>query len=77
MGRGLTLANSNVIMLALSLLPDEATALAQFVNRIDYDTVGRFTSASAAYGSRSEHEVAWAALNLLRSAFAQVGIEQR
>jgi hypothetical protein len=64
-------------MLTLSLLPDEATALAQFVNRVDYDTVGRFTSASVTHGSRTEHEAAWAALNLLRSAFAQVGIAPR
>jgi hypothetical protein len=58
------MGNSDVITLTIILPFNETAALAQFVKRVDYDTVGRFTALMVTYGGRSEHDVAWTALSL-------------
>ncbi len=61
----------------LELPPDEAAAFSQFCKRIDYDTVGRFAAVSVTYNGRSEHDVSWSALQMLRRQLAEAGFAPR
>jgi hypothetical protein len=57
----------------LELPRNEAGAFFQFVKRVDYATLGRFTAPRVTYGGRSEHDTAWAALAMLRRQLAEAG----
>ncbi len=70
-------ATENASMIPLELPRDEAAAFAQFTKRIDYETVGRFADRKATYGSRTEHDTAWCALNMLRRQLAEAGFNPR
>ena len=56
---------------------DEAAALAQFVKRLDYETVNRFASPCITYGGRSEGDVMWSAICLLQGHLAEAGFAPR
>jgi hypothetical protein len=72
------MANQQVIIIRLELpSPDEAAALAQFVKRIDYDSVGHFTSTFVFYSGRTEHDVAWSAICLVQRQLADAGFNPR
>jgi len=60
-------------MIPLKLPANEAAAFSQFTKRVDYDTVGRFTAVRVTYGGRSERDVAWCAVNMLRRRLAEAG----
>jgi hypothetical protein len=61
----------------LELPRDEAAAFAQVAKRLDYDCVGRYTAAFVTYNGRSEHDVAWSAVNMLRRQLAEAGLSPR
>jgi len=57
---------------------EEAAALAQFVKRVDYDTVQRFAAVCWIYGNnRAEAHVMWSALCLLQRQLAEAGFAPR
>jgi hypothetical protein len=69
---------NTTIPIPLRLPADEATALAQFVKRVDYETVNRFASPSAIYGAgRAECDVMWCSVNMLRDGLAEAGFAPR
>jgi hypothetical protein len=68
---------SGDIAIPLRLPEDEALALAQLCKRVDYDTCVRFTSRFDKYHGRDEGDVAWSAVNMLRSALAEAGFAPR
>jgi hypothetical protein len=64
--------------IALRLPDDEAVALAQFVKRVDYETVNRFASPRATYGnSRTEADTMWCAVCLLQRQLGEAGFAPR
>jgi len=71
------MASSDTITIPLILPFDEATALAQFVKRIDYDALGRFTSTFVFYSGRTEHDTAWSAVCLVQRQLAEAGFNPR
>jgi hypothetical protein len=56
---------------------DEVAALAQFVKRIDYETVFRFCDKRVFYGGRPEGDVAWSALSDIRRQLSEAGFSPR
>ncbi len=70
-------ATENASTIPLELPPNEAAAFSQFAKRIDYDTVGRFTAPMVTYGGRTEHDVAWCAVNMLQRQLAEAGYDPR
>jgi hypothetical protein len=64
-------------MIPLELPRSEAAAFSQFLKRIDYDTVGRFATATVTYDGRAEHYVMWCALATLRHQLAEAGFAPR
>ena len=75
--RFVTMADPNATTIPLELRPNEAAAFSQFVKRVDYDTVGGFTVRTITYGGRTEHDVAWCAVNMLRRQLAEAGFAPR
>jgi len=71
------MADQDVSTIPLELPPNEAAAFSQFVKRVDYDTVGRFTARTVTYGGRTEHDTAWCAINMLRRELAEAGFDPR
>ncbi len=71
------MAVQDVTPIPLCLPPAEATALAQFTKRVDFDTVARFAAPCAAYDACPEADVMWSGMNLLRSALAEAGFTPR
>jgi len=71
------MASSDTITIPLILPFDEATALAQFVKRVDYDTCNRFASTFVLYSGRTEGDTMWSALHMLRAALAEAGFAPR
>ena len=64
--------------IALRLPDDEAVALAQFVKRVDYETVNRFASPCATYGNgRTEADTMWCAVCLLQRQLGEAGFAPR
>jgi hypothetical protein len=61
----------------LELPRNEAAAFSQFLKRLDYDTVGRFTDVKVTYDARAEHYVVWCALTTLRHQLADAGFAPR
>jgi len=52
-------------------------ALAQFVKRVDFETVARFASVSVVSEGKSEADLIWLALIKLRSALAEARLGPR
>ena len=71
------MAEKDATTIPLELPPNEAAAFSQFVKRVDYDTVGRFTARTVTYNGRSEHDTAWSALCMLRRQLAEAGFDPR
>jgi hypothetical protein len=71
------MATPDTVTITLILPPNETAALAQFVKRVDYDTVGRFTSTFVFYSGRTEHDTVWSGLCILRVALAEAGFNPR
>ena len=68
----------STIAIPLHMPADEALALAQFVKRVDYETVNRFASPCATYGAGcSEGDVMWSAVYLLQRQLADAGFAPR
>jgi hypothetical protein len=67
----------STIAIPLHMPADEALALAQFVKRVDYETVNRFANPCATYGGRSEGDVIWCAVNILQRGLAEAGFAPR
>jgi hypothetical protein len=67
----------STIAIPLELPPDETTALAQLVKRVDYETVTRFANPRVTYGGRMENYVMWCGLTILRAALAEAGFAPR
>jgi hypothetical protein len=63
------------IPLALPSL--EAKALAQFVKRLDFETVASMSTVTVVSDGKSEADLIWFALNALRGALAQVDAKPR
>ena len=64
--------------IALRLPDDEAAALAQFVKRVDYETVNRFASPCTMYGNgRTEADTMWCAVCLLQRQLGEAGFAPR
>jgi hypothetical protein len=64
-------------LITLVMPPAELMALAQLAKRIDYDTVGRLSCRHTTYGQRTEHDVMWAAVSMLRGELATAGFAPR
>lgn len=71
------MADQEAITIQLHLPRDEAAALAQFVKRVDYETVQRFAAVCWLYGNRAEGHVMWSALCLLQRQLAEAGFAPR
>jgi hypothetical protein len=56
---------------------DEAAALAQFLKRIDFETVNRFASPSITYSGHPEGDVMWSAVCTLQRALGEAGFAPR
>jgi hypothetical protein len=56
---------------------DEVVALAQFVKRLDYETVVRFCDRKVLYGGRPEGDVAWSAICDVQRQLAEAGFAPR
>jgi hypothetical protein len=68
------MADPRPITIPLELPGDEAMALGQLLKRIDYDTCGRLTDPRIVYdNNRSECDVAWCAVTMLRRQLAEAG----
>jgi hypothetical protein len=65
------------IAIPLNLPRNEASALAQFVKRVDYETCARFASRSATYGGCSEADTIWRAVNSFQRQLAEAGFAPR
>jgi hypothetical protein len=63
------------IPLALPSL--EAKALAQFVKRLDFETVARMSAVTVVADGKSEADLIWFALTALRGALAQADAKAR
>jgi hypothetical protein len=74
------MADSNPTTLTIPIdfpSSDEAVALAQFVKRVDYETVGRFAATTITYGGRTEHDTMWSAVCTLQHQLAEAGFAPR
>ena len=71
------MADSEAITIPLSLPFHEATALSQLCKRVGYDDCVRLSSRFDRYNGRAECDVMWSALNLLRTALAEIGFAPR
>jgi hypothetical protein len=72
-----TMADPNAITILFDMPRNEWSALAQFVKRVDYGAVGRFADRKTTYAGRSEHDVTWSALQMLRRQLAEAGYAPR
>jgi hypothetical protein len=60
------------------ILPSvQAMALAQFVKRVDFETVARFAAVTVVCDGKSEADLIWLALIALRRALAEAGVAPR
>ena len=71
------MAEQQASTIPLELPPNEAAAFSQFVKRIDYDALGRFTSTFVFYSGRTEHDTAWSAVCLVQRQLAEAGFNPR
>jgi len=71
------MTSADTITVPLILPFDEASALAQFVKRVDYETCNRFASKNVWYSGRAEGDVMWAALCILQRQLAVAGFNPR
>jgi hypothetical protein len=71
------MATREAITIPLCLPSDEAMAFAQLAKRIGYDDSVRLSSRFDRYNGRAECDVMWSALNLLRTALAEIGFAPR
>jgi len=71
------MANPDATTIPLRLPSDEAMALAHLAKRLGYDDCIRLSSRFEGYNGRAECDVMWSALNLLRTALAEVGFAVR
>jgi hypothetical protein len=67
----------DTITIPLTLPFEEAQALSQLVKRIDYATIGSFTSTFTFYSGRTEQDVAWSAVCLVQRQLADAGLNPR
>ena len=65
--------NFDTMEISLALPSVKAKALANFVKRVDFETVARVAFITIAADARSEAELMWQALGELRSALPQAG----
>jgi hypothetical protein len=65
------------IAIPLRLPRLQAFALAQFVKRVDFETVARFAAVSVVHDGQSEADLIWLALIALRNALAEAGFAPR
>src|SRR5262249_17732291 len=60
------------------ILPSiQAMALAQFVKRVDFETVARFAAVTVVWDGKSEADLIWLALIALRRALAEASVAPR
>ena len=71
------MATNDDSKIPLELPRSEAAACSQFLKRIDYDTMGRFTSIFVFYSGRTEHDVAWSAVRIVQRQLAEAGFAPR
>jgi hypothetical protein len=69
--------HQTTIPIPLSLPRDEATALSELAKRVGYDDCVRLSSRFVFYTGRSECDVMWSALHILRAALAEAGFAPR
>ena len=65
------------ITVRLHMPATQATALAQFVKRLDFETCATFASPCAVYNGVPECDTMWASIDTLRSALADAGFAPR
>jgi hypothetical protein len=70
-------AGNAPVPIALTLPRAEATALAQFLKRIGFEDVAKFTSATVTYNGLAEGEVIWSGVLMLQRALADAGYAPR
>jgi hypothetical protein len=56
---------------------DYPRALAQFVKRVDYETVRQFADKRVTYGGHAEVDVMWSALRAVDDQLAEAGFSPR
>jgi hypothetical protein len=71
------MADRQAITIPLRLPCDEAAALSQLAKRVGYDDCARLSSRFVFYSGRSECDVMWSALHMLRAALAEAGFAPR
>jgi hypothetical protein len=69
------MADSENTTIPLELPREEATAFAQIVKRLDYNTCAKWSSMTRTYGPRSEHDVMWSAVCMLERQLNEAGFE--
>jgi hypothetical protein len=69
--------HQTTIPIPLSLPRDEVTALSELAKRVGYDDCVRLSSRFVFYSGRSECDVMWSALHMLRAALAEAGFAPR
>ena len=65
------MSNSETTRIVLALPSIEASALAHFVKRVDFEMVARLSSVSVVSDGKSEADMIWYALVELRRALAE------
>ncbi len=65
--------NFDTMEISLALPSVKAKALANFVKRVDFETVARMASVSVVADGKSEADLIWLALIGVRNALAQAG----
>jgi hypothetical protein len=71
------MADRQAITIPLRLPSDEATALSQLAKRVSYDDYVRLSSRFVFYSGRSECDVMWSAVHMLRAALCEAGFAPR
>jgi hypothetical protein len=71
------MADFKTIPIPLHLPRDEAQALAQFVKRVDFNTVAAFSAPCVTYDAMPESDVIWSAIRSVRTALAIAGFAPR
>jgi hypothetical protein len=69
--------NSKTTAIALILPSAQAMALAEFVKRVDFETVARFAAVTVVCNGKPEADLIWLALIASRGALAEAGVAPR
>jgi len=69
-----SVGKSKTTAIPLILPSVQAMALAQFVKRVDFETVARFVTVTVVCDGKSEADLIWLALIALRRALAEAGV---